>query len=244
MTSDWLAVRPAALRAGYRLLDTAAIYGNEAEVGRAIRDSGIPREELFVTTKLWHLDHERVHEAFETSLAKLGTSIDLYLMHWPATGTRHKAWAAMEDLYTAGRVRAIGVSNFMPRHLSALLDVAQVVPHVNQVEMTPYLQNNELLALCASRHVAVTAYASLTQGEKLQDAPLVAIASKHGQTTAAVLLRWALERGLAVIPKSLSESRIAENMTALHFSLDASDMADLAALDSGFRVCWNPTDVA
>eukprot|EP00030_Apusomonadida_sp_AF-17_P001554 a187784_28.p2 GENE.a187784_28~~a187784_28.p2 ORF type:complete len:299 (-),score=109.21 a187784_28:1-807(-) len=233
----------AALRAGYRLIDTAAIYGNEAEVGRAIRDSGIPREQIFVTTKLWHRDHDAVAEAFERSLAKLGTPIDLYLMHWPAKGTRHAAWKAMEELYKAGRVRAIGVSNFLVKHLEPLLDVAEIKPHVNQLEMTPYLQNNELLALCGAHNVAITAYASLTQGAKLQDPPLVAIATKHGKTTAAVLLRWALERGLAVIPKSLTESRIVENTAALSFRLDAEDMAALDALDEGFRTCWNPHGV-
>lgn len=237
----------AALAAGYRQIDTAQFYGNEADVGRALRDSGVPRDEVFVTTKLWN-EHQRdgaVEPAFEASVEKLGLGPpDLFLLHWPVPQQRLAAWAVLERLYRAGRVKAIGVSNFMVPHLAELLAHAQVVPAVNQIEVSPFLQQREVRALCAKHAIVVQAYSPLTKGQRLGHRVLVRIAQRHARSPAQVLLRWGLQRGVVVLPKSTQAARIAENFDLWGFDLDFADLAALDALEENLVTGWNPQRVA
>ncbi|WP_448331848.1 aldo/keto reductase [Streptomyces sp. DSM 41534] len=234
-----------AIEAGYRSIDTAAIYGNEAGVGRALATSGVPREELFLTTKLWNADqgYDSTLAAFDTSLAKLGTDyVDLYLIHWP-TPARDRyldTWRALEKLLADGRTRAIGVSNFQPAHLERLLDHSGVVPVINQVELHPYLQQRELRAFHAQHDIATEAWSPLAQGALLQDPALDAIARRHGRTPAQVVLRWHLQLGNVVIPKSVTPARIRENIDVFDFTLTAEDIEAINALDRGQRTGPDP----
>ncbi|MEU0926354.1 aldo/keto reductase [Streptomyces malaysiensis] len=234
-----------AVEAGYRSIDTAAIYGNEAGVGRALATSGVPREELFLTTKLWNADqgYDSTLAAFDTSLAKLGTDyVDLYLIHWP-TPARDRyldTWRALEKLLADGRTRAIGVSNFQPAHLERLLDHSGVVPVVNQIELHPYLQQRELRAFHAQHDIATEAWSPLAQGALLQDPALDAIARRHGRTPAQVVLRWHLQLGNVVIPKSVTPARIRENIDVFDFTLTAEDIEAINALDRGQRTGPDP----
>jgi diketogulonate reductase-like aldo/keto reductase len=235
-----------ALRAGYRLVDTAAAYRNEADVGAAVRESGLDREAIFVTTKVWNADHgyDRTLRALDRSLERLGLErIDLYLVHWPVEGLRGETWRAMERIHADGRARAIGVSNYTVRHLEELLATAREPPAVNQVELSPFLQQRELRAFCARHGIVVEAYGPLVRGQRMDHPAVAAVARRHGRTPAQVLLRWGLARGLVVIPKSVRAERIRENAGALGFTLDPADLAALDALDEGYRTCWDPTDV-
>jgi methylglyoxal/glyoxal reductase len=235
-----------ALRAGYRLVDTAAAYRNEADVGAAVRESGLPRETVFVTTKLWNADHgyDRTLRAIDASLGRLGLEqVDLYLVHWPVERLRGESWRAMEKILADGKARAIGVSNYTVRHLEELLAGATVPPAVNQVELSPFLQQRELRAFCARHGIAVEAYGPLVRGHRLDHPALAAIARKHGRTPAQVLLRWGLQHDLVVIPKSVHPARIRENAGALAFALDAADLAALDGLEEGYRTSWDPTGV-
>jgi diketogulonate reductase-like aldo/keto reductase len=236
----------AALRVGYRHIDTAAVYGNEAEVGEAIRESGIPRDEVFVTTKLWNDDHgyDATLRACDRSLAALGLDyLDLYLVHFPVPGNRLATWRAMEALQKAGRTRAIGVSNFMPRHLDELLAGAEIAPAINQIEIHPFLQQRAVVERCRAANIAVAAYSPLTKGRRLADPALAAIAQRVNRTPAQVLLRWSLQKGFVVVAKSAAPARIEENRSALDFALDATTMRELDALEDGTRTAWDPTDV-
>jgi len=239
----------AALEAGYRSIDTAAIYGNEKGTGKAVGDSGTAREELFVTTKLWNSKSEpwtrdRVLSAFDTSLSKLGLDyIDLYLIHWPRAAREDylTIWRAFEEIAQSGRAKAIGTSNFQPAHLRRLLDETSVVPAVNQVELHPQLQQAQLRAFDAEHGIVTEAWSPLGSGRGLLDVPtILAIARKHGKTAAQTVLRWHLQLGNAVIPKSVTPSRITENLDVFDFELDAEDLAALAALDSGNRLGPDP----
>jgi diketogulonate reductase-like aldo/keto reductase len=236
----------AALEAGYRLIDTAAVYGNEAGVGRAIKASGIPREQLFITTKLWNAHHAYADalRAFERSLRTLDCGyVDLYLIHWPLPMEDRftEAWKALEELYRGGQVRAIGVSNFTPRHLDRLLEAAQVVPAVNQIELHPMLQQRATRDYCAQRGVKVESYSPLMQGGEVLDHPVVVeLAERHGRTPAQIVLRWHVQSGLIVIPKSVTPARIHENIALFDFALGEADMAAIAALDSGRRLGADP----
>jgi methylglyoxal/glyoxal reductase len=237
----------AALRAGYRHIDTARVYGNETDVGKGLRASGIDREQVFVTTKLWNNDqgYRSTLDAFEASRQRLGLDvIDLYLVHWPVPGKRLDTWRAMEHLLETGKVRAIGVSNYMVRHLDELLARTESPPAVNQIELSPYnwASRREVLDLCAANHIAVEAYSPLTKGRKLADPPLVAIAMQHGKTTAQVLIRWALQKGFIVLPKSSRPQRIAANADVFDFDLTGKDMAALDALNQGLVTGWDPTN--
>jgi diketogulonate reductase-like aldo/keto reductase len=235
-----------ALEDGYRHIDTAHVYRNEADVGAAVRDSGVPREELFITTKLWNADqgYAKTARGFEASLHDLGLEyIDLYLMHWPVSGKRLESWRAMEDLLDGGRCRAIGVSNFTVGHLGELLAAARVVPAVDQVEFSPFLYQRDLLGLCRRRGVQLEAYSSLTRGRRLTDARVTAIGLAHGKTPAQVLLHWALQHEVVVIPKSVRRERIAENADVFDFEFSADEMRQLDALDEGLHVAWDPSDV-
>jgi 2,5-diketo-D-gluconate reductase A len=238
-----------ALEAGYRSVDTAAIYGNEEGTGRAIAASGLPREELFVTTKLWNADqgHDSTLRAFDTSLKKLGLEyVDLYLIHWPMPerGTFVDTYKAFEKLYEEGRAKAIGVSNFLPEHLTTLLEATSVVPAVNQIELHPQLQQRAAREVHAEHGIATEAWSPLGSGKGLLDVPaLVAIARKHGRTPAQVVLRWHLQLGNVVIPKSVTPSRIKENFEVFDFSLDDEDLGAISALDEDRRLGSNPADV-
>nr|WP_223124441.1 aldo/keto reductase [Catellatospora chokoriensis] len=235
-----------ALEAGYRSIDTAKIYGNEQGVGRALRASGLPREQLFVTTKLWNTEHQydKALRAFDDSLASLGLDyLDLYLMHWPVPSQDlyTDAWRAMEKLYADKRVRAIGVSNFTVQTMSRLLDEFDVVPAVNQIELHPHFPQEELRKLHAVHDIATEAWSPLGQGKGLLDDPVLArVAAKHGKSPAQAVLRWHLQLGNVVIPKSVTPSRIAENIAVFDFALDDEDMAAIATLDNGGRIGPDP----
>ncbi|CAM5351816.1 oxidoreductase [Streptomyces spiroverticillatus] len=235
-----------ALEAGYRSIDTAAIYGNEEGTGRALASSGIARDELFVTTKLWNdkQGYDSTLRAFDESLGKLGLDyVDLYLIHWPAPGQNAyvDTFKAFEKILADGRARAIGVSNFLPEHLKTLLAETSVVPAVNQIELHPQLQQGELRALHQEHGIATEAWSPLGQGKGLLEVPTVlAVARKHGRTPAQAVLRWHLQLGNVVIPKSVTPSRIAENIDVFDFELDADDLAAFAALDEGKRLGLDP----
>jgi diketogulonate reductase-like aldo/keto reductase len=233
-----------ALEAGYRHIDTAKAYHNEKEVGEAVRNSGIKREEIFITTKLWNSDHgyETTLKAFDSSLKTLDTKyIDLYLIHWPVKDKRKDSWKAFEKIYESGYCRSIGVSNYMILHLEELFSYANVIPAINQVEFSPYNYQKELLDFCNKHKIILEAYSPLTRMEKLNDPKLVTIAKKHKKTAAQVLIRWAIEHDLVVIPKSARKKRIIENADIFDFSLDEDDMKILDDLDEGFRCSWDPT---
>ncbi|MEU5537161.1 aldo/keto reductase [Streptomyces sp. NPDC020362] len=235
-----------ALEAGYRSIDTAAIYGNEEGTGKAITASGLPREDVFVTTKLWNSDqgYEATLRAFDASLAKLGLDyVDLYLIHWPlpSRDTYIDTYKALEKLYTDGRVKAIGVSNFLPGHLRRLIAETSVVPAVNQIELHPHLQQREARALHAEQGIATEAWSPLGQGKGLLEVPaIVAIAQKHQRTPAQIVLRWHLQLGNVVIPKSVTPSRIRENIEVFDFSLDDEDLAAISALNEDRRIGPDP----
>jgi diketogulonate reductase-like aldo/keto reductase len=235
-----------ALNTGYRLLDTASIYGNERDVGIAVRESGIPREDIFVTTKLWNSDHgyEPALSACEASLKRMGLSyVDLYLIHWPVRGLRKESWKALEELLEKGKCRAVGVSNYMERHLIELLGDSSVVPAVNQVEFHPYLYLKELSEFCRSRGIFLEAYSPLTQGEMLDDSKLVELASRYSKTTAQILIRWSLQRGAVVIPKSSRKKRIIENANVFDFSISDGDMRILDSFDKNMHTSWDPSRI-
>jgi methylglyoxal/glyoxal reductase len=233
----------AALACGYRHVDTARAYGNERDVGVALRESGVPREELFVTTKLWNDDqgYDEALRAFDASAARLDVGvIDLFLIHWPLPGKRLDSWRALERLFAEGRVRAIGVSNFMVHHLDELLAVAKVVPAVNQIEVTPFLQQREVRAHCAKHGIVVEAYSPLTRGQRLGDATVARVAREVGRSPAQVLLRWGLQHDMVILPKSTHAERIAENAALFDFTLPSEAMAALDALEEGLVTGWDP----
>ncbi|MET7685326.1 aldo/keto reductase [Streptomyces sp. NPDC005423] len=235
-----------ALEAGYRSIDTAAIYGNEEGTGRAIAGSGVPREELFVTTKLWNSDqgYDATLRAFDVSLEKLGLEyLDLYLIHWPtpARDLYVDSYKAFEKLYADGRVRAVGVSNFLTEHLERLIAETSVVPAVDQIELHPHLQQNAAREFLAGQGIATEAWSPLGQGKGLLEVPaIVAIARKHDRTPAQVVLRWHVQLGNVVIPKSVTPSRIRENIEVFDFSLDTEDLAAISALDEDRRLGSHP----
>ncbi|GHA76641.1 oxidoreductase [Streptomyces termitum] len=235
-----------ALEAGYRSIDTAAIYENERGTGRALAASGLPREELFVTTKLWNSEqgYDSTLRAFDASLELLGLDhVDLYLIHWPvpAKDAYVDTYRALEKILADGRARAIGVSNFLPEHLERLTGETSVVPAVNQIELHPQLAQAGSRAVHAELGIATEAWSPLGQGRGLLDVPaLVAVARKHDRTPAQVVLRWHLQLGNVVIPKSVTPSRIRENIDVFDFELDAEDLAAIAALDEGRRLGPNP----
>ncbi|MEU6261348.1 aldo/keto reductase [Streptomyces sp. NPDC047043] len=235
----------AALEAGYRSIDTAAIYGNEAGVGAALAASGIGRAELFVTTKLWNADqgYDATLRAFDASLAKLGLEyVDLYLVHWPtpARDLYRESWQAIEKLVADGRIRAAGVSNFQPAHLRRLLDGSSLVPAVNQIELHPGLQQGELRALHAELGIVTEAWSPLAQGAVLAYQAITEIAARHGRSPAQVVLRWHLQLGNVVIPKSATPARIRANIDVFDFALGDDEMTAIAALDRDLRTGPDP----
>lgn len=236
-----------ALEIGYRHIDTASIYNNEADVGDAIVDSGLDRAEVFVTTKVWNEDqgYDKTLAAFDRSLELLGIDyVDLYLIHWPVPVLRLDTWRALERLTLDGRVRDIGVSNYMARHLSEILNYAPVVPAVNQIELSPYNYRTRLetIELCNEKGIILEAYSPLTKGRKLDDPVLAEISATYGKTPAQVLIRWALQRGFVVLPKSVRASRLAENFDVFDFTFSDADMLRLEDLDEGLATGWDPGD--
>jgi 2,5-diketo-D-gluconate reductase A len=237
-----------ALEVGYRHIDTASMYGNERGVGAAIAASGIARDDIFVTTKLLNADHgtRSTVDGFERSLELLGLDhVDLYLIHWPCPerGLYVESWLAMEGLLEAGRARSIGVSNFLPHHLQALLDAATVVPAVNQIELHPYYQQREADAFGRERGIVTEAWSPLGRGTLVAEAGVEAIADANGKTLAQVILRWHLQRGFVVIPKSVRRERMAENLDILDFELTDAEVDIISALDRGGRLGSHPDEV-
>ncbi len=236
-----------ALEIGYRHIDTAEMYGNEAGVGAAVRASGLPRSDVFVTSKLNNGFHHRddALRAFDTTMAELGLDyLDLFLIHWPLPGHDNyvEAWRTLEGIYADGRVRAIGVSNFHVAHLDRLADECDVVPAANQIESHPYLQQDALHAADAERGIATEAWSPIARGRCLNDPVLLGIAAEHDVTTAQVALRWAIQRGDIVFPKSMDPTRMATNFDLFSFELTADDMAAIATLDRGERTGPNPDE--
>ena len=233
----------AALQAGYRHVDTARIYGNEANVALGIRESGLAREDVFITTKLWNQDqgYDKALAAFDASLLRMKLDyVDLYLLHWPVPGERLESWRALEKLFQDKRARSIGVSNFMVPHLQELLGAAKVLPAVNQIEMTPFLQRRDTAALCKEHGITIEAYSPLTRGQRLADPVVVEIARQVERTPAQVLLRWNIQHGNIVLPKSVTAARIEENARLFDFALDERAMAQLDALEEGLVTGWDP----
>ena len=232
-----------ALEIGYRSIDTATVYGNERGVGTAIQKSGIPREDIFLTTKVWNDDlrKKRTMEAFEESLERLETDyVDLYLVHWPVADCYKETWQVIEEIYQSGRAKAIGVSNFQIHHLEDVLRDSQVVPTVNQVEFHPFLVQPELLKFCKSHQIQVEAWSPLVAGQIVNDPTAQKLAEKYGKTPAQIALRWDLQHEVVTIPKSIHANRIAENSQIFDFELSEADMNVLDALDEGKRVGPDP----
>jgi len=232
-----------AIKAGYKSIDTAKIYENEEGVGQAIKESGVSREELFVTSKVWNADqgYDTTLQAFETSLNKLGLEyLDLYLIHWPVQGKYKDTWKALEKLYKDGKIRAIGVSNFQVHHLEDLIADAEVKPMVNQIEFHPLLTQTEVREYCKKKGIQVEAWSPLAQGELLDNEVLTQIAEKHGKSTAQVILRWDLQNEVVTIPKSTKEHRIIQNADVFDFELNAEEVEKINALNQNHRVGPDP----
>ncbi|KAA3664631.1 MAG: aldo/keto reductase [Chloroflexi bacterium] len=234
-----------AFEVGYRSIDTATIYKNERSVGKAIRESGIPREDIFLTTKVWNSDQraKRTMAAFEESLERLDTEyVDLYLVHWPVEGCYKETWQVMEEIYENGRAKAIGVSNFQIHHLEDILNDAQVVPAVNQIEFHPFLVQPDLLSFCQTNKIQVEAWSPLMQGQIVNDPTVKKLAEKYHKTPAQIALRWNLQHEVVTIPKSARPKRIGENAQIFDFELSQADIDLLDALDEGKRTGPDPNN--
>ena len=238
----------AALEAGYRHVDTARIYGNETGVGQAISESGINRKEIFVTTKLWShsLGYSNAHKAIDKSLKRLKMEyVDLYLIHFPSNEKRLESWRAFEEIYSSGKAKAVGVSNFTVRHLQELMDKFSVVPVINQVEFHPFLYKDqiELLEFCKKHGIVVEAYSPLAHGKKTDDLLLPPIAKKHGKSVSQIILRWCVQHGTLPLPKSTNPIHMKENLDIFDFELSENEMNSINELSDGTRTCWDPTNV-
>ncbi len=234
-----------AIQAGYRHIDTAALYANEASVGAGMRSSGVDRSEVFVTTKVWNTDHgyDKTLRAFDASLSELGFDyVDLYLVHWPvpAGGLAADTWRALETMRAEGRSRSIGVSNFEPHHLDQLAETSDVVPSVNQVELHPYLQQKDLQAYCRDHGIRLEAWSPLAKGEVVKDPVLRAIGDRYGKDPVQVTVRWMLQKGIVTIPKSVRQHRIVSNAEVYDFALDEAEMARIETLDRNRRTGPHP----
>jgi|SRR5690625_66222 len=235
-----------ALDAGYRHIDTASFYDNEVGVGKAIKDSTINREDLFVTTKVWNDDqgYEQTLAAFELSLNKLDMDyVDLYLIHWPVPGIFSETWRALETLYKAGRVRAIGVSNFLVHHLEELLQTAETIPAVNQIELHPKLMQTETVEFCEEHQILIESWSPLGRANYLTDPTLTEIANVHHRSTAQIIIRWHLQHEFIVIPKSIRADRQKENIDVFDFILSKAEMKRIDDLEEGFRVGSHPDTI-
>jgi diketogulonate reductase-like aldo/keto reductase len=232
-----------ALETGFRSIDTAAAYKNEEGVGKGIKESGVPRKEIFLTSKVWNSDqgYESTLQAFEDSLARLDTDyLDLYLIHWPVEGKYKDTWRAMEELYENGKIRAIGVSNFHPRHLDDLLGEASIVPMVNQVEFHPLLNQQDLREVCKAKDIQMEAWSPLAQGNLLENPILKEIGASHGKTPAQVIIRWDLQHGVVTIPKSSNPGRIQQNGDVFDFELSREEIHQIDQLHENQRFGPDP----
>ncbi|MEY4902289.1 MAG: hypothetical protein RLZZ292_104 [Bacteroidota bacterium] len=232
-----------ALEIGYRLIDTAAMYNNEQEIGNAVRQSSVPRSELFITTKVNNTEqgYDNTLRGFETSQKKLNCDyVDLYLVHWPIKATRKETWLALERLYKEGQVRAIGVANYLVPFLEELDTYKSIVPTVNQVEFSPYLYLSEVKEACEKRNIQLQAYTPLVRGERFNDPKLIALAQKYNKTPAQIILRWAVQQGISTIPKSSNQQRLRENFDIFDFQLSDFDIITLNGFNENLRVVDDP----
>jgi len=243
-----------ALEAGYRLIDTASKYGNEVGVGKAIKNSGLDREEIFVTTKLWNTDqgYDNALSAIDVSLEKLNLPyVDLYLIHWPSAhedrfqtiNKRAETWKAMEEILESGKAKAIGVSNYIISHLEEMKEYAKVLPAVNQVEFHPFLYQKEMLYYCVQAEIIIEAYSPLVKARKMENEVITAVAHKHSKTNAQVLLRWSIQHGCVPIPKSVHRDRIYQNIDVFDFEISDEDMASIDNLNENIHQSWDPTSI-
>ena len=233
-----------AVKAGYRHFDSAQIYKNEALLGKAWTASSLPRKDIFLTTKVWldNFTSRRLRRSVDESLEKLQTEyIDLLLLHFPVTGLRKGAWKALEEVKAAGLARTIGVSNYTIRHLEAMKQYASELPAVNQVELHVFLQQPELVTYCRDNGIILEAYSPLAHGKDMQNEVVQSLADQHGKSYAQIMLRWCIESGFVVLPKSVTPKRIEENINIFDFELTAADMQRLTASNRNLRTCWNPT---
>ena len=235
-----------ALDAGYRHIDTAAFYENEDGLGEALKSHSLPRKEIFITSKVWNTDqgYNETIDAFNKSIGKLQTDyLDLYLVHWPVKGKYKETWRAIETLYDEGRIRAIGVSNFMQHHLEDLMGSAHVMPMVNQIEFHPYLRQQDLLDFCKNNNIQFEAWSPLMQGKIFGIDLLKELAEKYGKTIAQIVLRWDLQKGVVTIPKSKKKERIESNADIFNFEISDEDMARIDALDKNERLGPHPDNI-
>lgn len=235
-----------AVSCGYRLIDTASFYKNEEGVGKSVRALAIPREELFITTKIWNTAQRigDIEDSFNRSLERLGLDyVDLYLIHWPVPGCFCDTWKAMEKLQSSGKIKSIGVSNFTIQDLELLKTVSDIIPAVNQVEFHPLFNHPELLSYCKAHGIAVQAYAPLARGSYLKSPLLMEIGKRHQKSTAQVGLRWLVQQGISVVPKSIHKNRIEENSRIFDFTLSQEEMAAITAMDVQQRVAGIPEDM-
>ena len=237
-----LAVK-SAIQSGYKAIDTAVVYQNEAAVGEGIKQSGVDREELFITTKVYNdcQGYEETHQSFKESLERLQLDyVDLYLIHWPITEKYHESWRAMEEIYESGKAKAIGISNFHPQHIEDLMTTAKIKPMINQIELHPNLNQKELVTYCQEKNIAITAYSPLGHGNLLDNPIIEEIGKAHNKSVAQVILRWDIQNGITAVPKSVNPERIATNIDVFDFELTTEEMAKIDALHTGERVNKNP----
>lgn len=235
-----------ALEAGYRHIDTARAYKNEGDVGKAIKESNIKREDVFITTKLWNEDqgYESALKAFDASMDELGFDyVDMYLIHWPLEGKRRESWRALEKIYKEGRAKTIGVSNYTIKHLKEMDNYAEIKPAMNQVEFHPFLYQEDLLEYCRIKNVQLEAYSPLARAEKLDDPNVKEIAKNYSKTPAQIMIRWSLQHDIVVIPKSVHKDRIRENADIFDFEISDADMEKLNSLNEEYRIAWDPSNI-
>lgn len=245
--AEFMTAFEAGIAAGYRHFDSAQAYGNEQYLGAAVKKSGLSREELFITSKIavQHFGHKHALESFDESLQKLQMEyVDLILLHFPVSLLRKKSWTALEEIKAAGKAKSIGVSNYTIKHLEEMKKYAKEMPTVNQVELHVFLQQPELLEYCREHNIAIEAYSPLAHAKAGADEPVLQeLAKKYGKTYAQIMLRWCIQRDLIVLPKSVTPSRIQENIDIFDFELDDEDMPKLASLNRDLRTCWDPTHI-
>lgn len=234
------------LEAGYRHFDTAALYGNEEEIGNVLKNVGVKREDIFITTKVWNDDqgYDKTMNAIDVSLDKLQTDyVDLYLVHWPIPEKRAATWDAMIQLYDDRKARSIGVSNYTSKHIDELMKKSSITPVVNQIEITPFLYQKELAEKCESYDIKIQAHSPLVRGSQMNNPVLVEVAEKFGKSTAQVLIRWSLDKGFVVLPKSSNPERIKSNIDVFDFELTDEDISKIDSLNNNMRISWDPSEL-